>query len=188
MNCRNNAGHICSAYVYPIIKTEVITLSENAVDKAKSLGGRGFHAGLSTLGDFQKFILRGNVIDLAIGVVIGVAFNTVIQAFVKDIINPIIPGKNGFLSTVIPLPYGPGLAIGDFINNIISFLIIAFVVYFFVVKPFNMLEAGYGRLHPKKEEVITTRECPFCLSTVPLKATRCAYCTAQLSPADVPSI
>ncbi len=163
-------------------------MSDNALDRARDSGGRGFRAGLSTMGDFQKFILRGNVVDLAVGVVIGAAFNTVVQAFVKDIINPLIPGgKNGLFSTIIPMPYGPGLAVGDLINAIISFLISAAVVYFFVVKPVNALEDSYNRLHPKKEEAPKIRECPFCLSTVPLKATRCAYCTAQLPPADAPA-
>ncbi len=187
MNHRNNAGCISSAFVYSDIKMEDMTLSENVFDRARDFGGRGFHAGLSTLGDFQKFILRGNVVDLAVGVVIGAAFNTVIQAFVKDIISPLVPGTNGLFSAVIHLPYGPGLQVGDLLNAILGFLIIAAVVYFFVVKPINALEASYGRLKPKQPEAPTTRECPFCLSTVPLKATRCAYCTAQLPPADAPS-
>ncbi len=161
-------------------------MSDNAFDRARDFGGRGFRAGLSTMGDFQKFILRGNVVDLAVGVVIGAAFNTVVQAFVKDIISPLIPGgKNGLFSSVIPLPYGPGLAVGDLINTILSFLIIAAVVYFFVVKPVNALQDGYNRLHPKKEEAPTTRDCPYCLSTVPLMATRCAYCTSPLPPANM---
>ena len=166
-----------------------MTLSENVFDRARGLGGRGFQVGLSTLGDFQKFILRGNVVDLAVGVVIGSAFNNVVQALVKDIITPLIPGGvSGLvnLSHKLPAPFGT-LQIGDFLNAIISFLIIAGVVYFFVVKPVNALEATYGRLRPKHEEAPTTRECPFCLSTVPLKATRCAYCTAQLPPADAPA-
>ena len=71
---------------------------------------------------------------------------------------------------------------GDFINTILSFLIIAAVVYFFVVKPVNALQDGYSRLHPKQEEAPTTRDCPYCLSTVPLMATRCAYCTSPLPP------
>jgi len=157
-------------------------------DRAKDLGGRGFHAGLSTMGDFQKFIMRGSVVDLAIGVVIGVAFNNVIQAFVKDIITPLIPsGPSGLASLTYTVPFTGGkMLVGDLINVIISFLIIAAVVYFFVVKPMNALEEGYGRLRPKKPEEPTTRDCPYCLSTIPLGATRCAFCTAQLIPVEPP--
>ncbi len=159
-------------------------------DRAKDLGGRGFHAGLSTMGDFQKFIMRGNVVDLAIAVVIGTAFNNVVQAFVKDIVTPLIPGgKHGLSGLTYTVPYSGGtINLGDLINIIISFLIIAFVVYFFVVKPINALEDGYNRLHPKQPSAPTTRDCPYCLSTIPLKATRCAYCTAQLPPADTQQV
>jgi large conductance mechanosensitive channel len=155
-------------------------------DRARDLGGRGFHAGLSTMGDFQKFIMRGNVVDLAIAVVIGSAFNSVVQAMVKDIITPLIPGSPKGLSGLnVHVPYSGGtLNFGDLVNVFISFLIIALVVYFFVVKPINAMEDGYNRLHPKKPEAPTTRDCPYCLSTIPLGATRCAYCTAQLPPAD----
>ena len=162
-------------------------MSDNVLDRARGLGGRGVHAGVSTLGDFEKFILRGNVVDLAVGVIIGAAFNTVVQAFVKDIITPLIPINGQFADWRIPIYAGHYLLVGDVINVIISFLIIAAVVYFLVVKPVNALEDGYNRLHPKKEEAATTRECPFCLSTVPLRATRCAYCTAQLPPAEAPA-
>jgi large conductance mechanosensitive channel len=170
-------------------KLEDTTLSDNVLGRARNLGGRGLHVGFSTLNDFQKFILRGNVVDLAIGVVIGAAFNTVIQALVKDIITPLIPGGSSGLvnySYKLPAPFGT-LQIGDFVNTILSFLIIALVVYFFVMKPINLLEESYGRLHPKHDEAPTTRDCPFCLSKVPLKATRCAYCTAQLPPSDASS-
>ena len=148
----------------------------------RQYGGRGLHVGLSTLGDFQKFILRGNVVDLAVGVVIGAAFNTVVQGFVNDIIKPLL-GLLGFGGDFNKFKLGPFL-LGDFIGILIGFLITAAVVYFFVVKPINALEDRYNRLRPKKEEAPTTRECPFCLSTVPLRATRCAYCTAQLPPSD----
>lgn len=154
-------------------------------DRARDLGGRGFRGGLSTMGDFQKFIMRGNVVDLAVGVIIGAAFNTVIQAFVNDIITPLIPGGPGSFSNYkIPIYLGHQLLVGDLIKTIISFLIIALVVYFFVVKPINAMQEGYDRLHPKPAEAPTTRDCPYCLSTIPLGATRCAYCTAQLPPAD----
>jgi large conductance mechanosensitive channel len=151
---------------------------------ARNYGGRGLRAGLSTLGDFQKFILRGNVIDLAVGVVIGAAFNTVVQGFVTDIISPLIAIFTGNkLANLQKVTAGPFL-IGAFIVTVISFLIVAAVIYFFVVKPVNALEDRFNRNKPA--ETPTTRDCPFCLSTVPLKATRCAYCTAQLPPADAP--
>ncbi|MDQ2886463.1 MAG: large conductance mechanosensitive channel protein MscL [Chloroflexota bacterium] len=162
-------------------------MGNNALDRARDIGGRGFRAGLGTMGDFEKFILRGNVVDLAVGIMIGAAFNTVVQAFVKDIVTPLIPVSGQFADWTIPIYAGHKLLVGDVINTIISFLIIAAVIYFFVVKPINALQDGYTRLHPKKEEASTTRECPFCLSNVPLRATRCAYCTAQLPPADAPS-
>jgi large conductance mechanosensitive channel len=158
---------------------------DRIVGSAKVLGGRGLHAGLSTLGDFQKFILRGNVVDLAVGVVIGVAFNTVVQSFVKDLITPLVG-----LAGVTDLPNwtltvnGNKFLFGDVLNVFVSFLITAFVVYFFVVKPTNVLHDRYEALRPKHEEAPKTRDCPFCLSTVPRAATRCAYCTAQLPPAD----
>lgn len=158
----------------------------DVVGSARNLGSRGVHAGLSTLGDFRKFILRGNVVDLAVGVVIGAAFNGVVQAIVKDIITPLI-GAFVNVSNFEAYKFGwrgQTFSIGDLIAVLISFIVTAAVVYFFIVKPINALE---DRFKPKQQPASpTTRECPFCLSTVPLKATRCAYCTAQLPPAADP--
>ncbi len=137
-----------------------------------------------TLNDFQQFILRGNVVDLAVGIIIGAAFGTVVTTLVKDIITPLIPASNTGLSGLgIKIGYTGGtMAIGDFINAVIAFLIIALVVFFFVVRPVNTLM----NLHKSKEPAApTTRDCPFCLSSVPIQATRCAYCTSQL-PSVVP--
>jgi large conductance mechanosensitive channel len=178
----------------PEIKVKGHFMSEDLFDRdrilgsAKNLGGRGLHAGLSTLGDFQKFILRGNVIDLAVGVVIGVAFNNLVQGFISDFLQPLIGASiafftNGNAQSFDKAQSGPFLW-GHFVGLLISFLLTAAVVYFFVVKPTNVLQDRYERLRPKREEAPTTRECPFCLSTVPRAATRCAYCTAQLPPAD----
>ncbi len=152
----------------------------------RDFGERGLHSGVSTLGDFKKFILRGNVVDLAVGIVIGAAFTGVVNGFVKDFVTPLIGliGIPDFANLVIHGPNKNNFLVGDFINVIISFLITALVVYFFVVKPVNSLS---DRFTPHKDATPTTRECPFCLSTVPLKATRCAYCTAQLPPADAPA-
>lgn len=158
----------------------------NIIGSARNLGVHGLHAGLSTLGDFRKFILRGNVVDLAVGVVIGAAFNSVVQGLVKDIITPLIGAfvnVNGFDTYKFGWR-GQTFLVGDLIGVLITFIITAAVVYFFVVKPINTLE---DRFKPKQQPATpTTRECPFCLSTVPLKATRCAYCTAQLPPAEDP--
>jgi large conductance mechanosensitive channel len=160
----------------------------NLLSSARGLGARGLHMGMSTLGDFQKFLLRGNVVDLAVGVIIGATFNGVVQSFVTDLIQPLIgllfPGGTKSFDGIA---FGPKqqFLIGHFLGVMLAFLITAAVVYFLVVKPFNVLEDRYNRLRPKKQEALTTRECPFCLSTVPLKATRCAYCTAQLPPVDL---
>lgn len=138
-----------------------------------------------TLSDFQQFILRGNVVDLAIGIIIGAAFGAVVNGLVNDIITPLIPTtKNSSLATwAYPIGYsGSKLLIGPFIQTVITFLILALVIFFFVVKPVNALM----NLHKSKEPAApTTRDCPFCLSSVPIQATRCAYCTSQL-PSVVP--
>ena len=136
----------------------------------------------SNLSDFQKFILRGNVVDLAVGIMIGAAFSGVVTALVGDVITPLIPiGKADLSGWAFKVPWGGTVHLGTFINTIIAFLILAIVIYFFIVKPVNALMA----LHkPKAAEAPTTRDCPYCLSTIPLRATRCAYCTAQLPPAE----
>ncbi|HTI14968.1 MAG TPA: MscL family protein [Dictyobacter sp.] len=158
----------------------------------REYGGRGLHVGLSTLGDFQKFLLRGNVIDLAVGVVIGAAFNGLVQGFVTDVISPLIAAfSDNKLKNLDGLQFsfpigswnvGPFL-VGNFLTLLISFLITAAVVYFLVVKPFNILEDRY-KMHMAKPVEPTTRDCPYCLSSVPLLATRCSYCTSQLPPAN----
>jgi large conductance mechanosensitive channel len=148
----------------------------------QDLQGFGKRTG-GALSGFKAFILRGNVVDLAVGIVIGVAFGTLVTSFVSNIITPLIPAPGGNLSTwAIPIPYNNNkpLMIGTFINAIIAFLIIAAVIYYFVVLPVNALMA---RFKPKEVEAPpTTRDCPYCLSSVPLQATRCAYCTSPLPP------
>jgi len=157
--------------------------STNQPQFRQGLGRAGGYA-KNTLGGFRTFILRGNVVDLAIGIVIGAAFTSVVTAMVKDIITPLIPtgtGKNGLSdwSPAIPHTYIT-FHIGDFINAVISFLIVAFVIYFFVVRPMTAMLARYK---PKEVEVApTTRDCPYCLQAIPLLATRCAYCTSPVSP------
>ncbi len=127
------------------------------------------------LDGFKKFILRGNVVDLAVGVVIGAAFGGVVTAFTKDLLTPLIAaivGKPDFSSLGFTIGQ-TAFPIGDFINAVVSFLLVAGAVYFFVIVPLNALMA---RLNPTKEAAPTTKPCPECLSDIPIAATRCAYC------------
>ncbi|HEX2922968.1 MAG TPA: large conductance mechanosensitive channel protein MscL [Chloroflexota bacterium] len=131
---------------------------------------------------FRKFILRGNVVDLAVAVVIGAAFGAVVQALVKDIITPIIGAFGGVpdFSAWFFTVNGSKFLIGDFINTLLSFLVIAFVVYYFVVVPVQKLMDRY-----KGEPAVvpaSTRECPYCLSKIPARASKCAFCTADVPP------
>lgn len=130
------------------------------------------------LGGFKKFILRGNVVDLAVGIVIGAAFTGVVQALVKDIITPLIGMAGGipdFSSWAITVN-GARLLVGDFLNALISFLLVAAVVYFLVVVPVTKLMDKY-RSEPQPAP---TKECPECLSKIPQAARRCAHCTVQI--------
>jgi len=126
---------------------------------------------------FREFVVRGNVIDLAVAVVIGAAFGAVIAAFVKDLITPLIAalvGKPDFSALGITIN-GSRLLIGDFLNAVISFVLVAAAIYFFVVAPMNALNA-----RRKRGEDPTTKKCPECLSEVPVAARRCAFCTSPL--------
>ena len=133
------------------------------------------------LSGFKQFILRGNVVDLAVGVVIGAAFGTVVTALVKDLINPLIAlvvGKPDFKDVVFKLNGSP-IYLGNFLNAVISFLIVASVVYFAIVLPMNALLARI-----KKPETVaepTTKPCPECLSDIPLAAKRCAHCAQPVA-------
>jgi large conductance mechanosensitive channel len=131
---------------------------------------------------FQKFLLRGNVVDLAVAVVIGTAFGAVVTALVKDIITPIIGIAGGLPDfSVWVLTIGASkFFIGDFINSVVSFVVIAAVIYFVVVSTVNRL---VDRMKPETPAATVTRECPECLSKIPLKARRCAFCTAEISAA-----
>jgi len=128
---------------------------------------------------FKKFILRGNVVDLAVGVIIGAAFNSVVQALVKSFFTPLIAilTGNNKLSSLYFSIHGTKVNYGDFLNTLISFLIVAFIVYFFVVLPMNKLQqlsqAGKS-LDP------TTKKCPYCFSEIDIRATRCSECTSEL--------
>ncbi|HVN04062.1 MAG TPA: large conductance mechanosensitive channel protein MscL [Bryobacteraceae bacterium] len=132
---------------------------------------------------FRQFILRGNVIDLAVAVVIGGAFGAVVTALVKDLLNPLIAaiaGKPDFSAIKFTI-HGSMFMIGDFVNALVSFVLIAAAVYFFVVAPMNavMARARRGQAPPDP----TTKQCPDCLSSIPIQARRCAFCTSPISPA-----
>lgn len=133
------------------------------------------------LNGFKQFILRGNVVDLAVGIVVGAAFTAVVNAFVKDLLTPLI-GIAGAVPNFSGLTFsinGSSFSYGDFVNAVISFVIDAAAIYFFVVTPINKLTQ---RMHSHdKPADPTTKKCPECLSEIPLKATRCAFCTAKLS-------
>ena len=133
---------------------------------------------------FKKFLLRGNLVDLAVAVVIGVAFNAVIQALIADLITPIISaifGKPSFSNLTFTVNHST-FKYGSFINALLSFLIIAAVIYFLVVVPAGKVLEIAAR---KKEA--SERDCPECLSEIPIAATRCMYCTAQVPPVSPPT-
>ncbi len=135
------------------------------------------------LKEFKKFVLRGNVVDLAVAVVIGAAFTAVVNAFVKDFLTPLIASVQGerefakyaFHINGIAFPYG------DFLNHAITFLLTAGVVFFLVVQPLNHLTEITRRKEPTQDP--TTRKCPECLGEVPVKAKRCMHCTSVIKPA-----
>ena len=159
----------------------------NRFDFRQDVNRAGSYA-RGVLGGFRTFILRGNVVDLAIGIVIGAAFTSVVNALVGDIITPLIPLPGHSLSGLVWHPPYAGVDakgnpivvdFGALINAVISFLIVAAVLYFFVVRP---VAAFMARYHPPVVQAPTTRECPYCLQTIPLQATRCAFCTSPLPP------
>jgi large conductance mechanosensitive channel len=136
------------------------------------------------LTDFKKFILRGNVVDLAVAVVVGVAFAAVVTAFVNDLITPLIAaifGKPNFSSLYFTLNHSK-FQYGSFINALLSFLIVATVVFFAVVVPLTALMRRLNVL-PKDEPEPETHPCPECLSDIPVAARRCAFCTSEVTAA-----
>ena len=132
--------------------------------------------------EFKKFVLRGNVVDLAVGVVIGGAFGAVVTALVKDLFTPLIAaigGSHDFSNLHFTVNNSTFLY-GDFINALIAFLSIATVIFFFVVKPLNKLQTMADRRKTPVEP--SHRKCPECLSEIPKAAKRCAHCTARITP------
>jgi large conductance mechanosensitive channel len=132
--------------------------------------------------EFREFILRGNLVDLAVAVVIGTAFAAVVAALVADIVTPLIaavggePDFNALGFTINSSEF----RYGHFLNAVFTFLVIAAVMFFLVIKPVNALLARRRTEPPQDEQ---TRECPECVSEIPAKARRCAFCTAQVGPA-----
>jgi large conductance mechanosensitive channel len=134
------------------------------------------------LTEFKTFVLRGNVVDLAVGIVIGIAFAAVVQALVRDILTPLIAaifGRPDFSALSFRI-HGSVFRYGDFFNALIAFATIAAAVFFFVVKPMNLMTSHFS--HRETPEP-TTRRCPWCLMDIPLKARRCGYCTTELGAA-----
>jgi large conductance mechanosensitive channel len=129
--------------------------------------------------EFKEFLLRGNLVELAVAVVIAVAFAALVDAFVQDLITPLIAavgGQQDFSALTFTINDSV-FRYGHFLNQLFSFLIIAAVVYFLVVKPVNALMARRKTEEPVDE---TVRECPECLSSIPAAARRCAFCTSEL--------
>ncbi len=130
------------------------------------------------LSEFRQFILRGNLVDLAIAVVIGTAFGALVASLVKDLITPLIAaigGEPDFSALKFTIN-GSQFLYGEFLNALFAFLVVAAVIFFFVVKPVNALMERYRTETPPEQE---TRDCPECLSQIPTAARRCAFCTAE---------
>jgi large conductance mechanosensitive channel len=129
--------------------------------------------------EFKAFMLRGNLVDTAVGIVIGLAFAAVISSLVADLVTPLIAaifGKPDFSSLSFTIN-GSVFRYGNFINALVAFVLVAIVLFFVVVRPVNAMRARRESPDP------TTRECPECLSEIPLEAHRCAFCTTELSAA-----
>ncbi len=131
------------------------------------------------MGGFKKFLLRGNIVDLAVAVVIGVAFNAVIHALINDVITPLIGAAGGVpdFSSLQFTFHKSHFHYGSFINAALSFLVMALVIYYFVVVPANRITSLATR-----NQAATARPCPECVSDIPVAATRCKFCTAVVEP------
>lgn len=138
------------------------------------------------LNNFKQFLLRGNVVDLAVAVAVGGAFTAVVNALVKDIITPLIAavgGKPDFSKMSFSV-HNSAFLYGDFLNTLITFLLEATVIYFLIVVPVNRLVAA---MHHDPTPSPTTRHCPECLSEIPMEATRCRFCTTKVKAEKVPA-
>jgi large conductance mechanosensitive channel len=138
------------------------------------------HSREASMKGFRQFLLRGNVVDMAVGIVVGAAFGGVVAALVKDLLTPLVAaivGRPDFSALVFTV-HGSRFLYGEFVNSILSFLIIAAVIYYFVILPMNAVVAR-SRSAPPADP--TTRKCPECLSEIPIEARRCAFCTSALA-------
>jgi large conductance mechanosensitive channel len=136
-----------------------------------------FVAPMTLLQDFKKFLMRGNLVELAVAFIIGAVFAVLVKAFIADLITPIIAlivGEPNFGALHFTINHSQ-FAYGDFLNNLVTFITTAAVVFFFVVKPYNALMAR----RPSEEP--NTKECPECTTAIPIKARRCPQCTAPVA-------
>jgi large conductance mechanosensitive channel len=134
---------------------------------------------MTLLQDFKKFLFRGNLVELAVAFVMGVAFATLMKSFVGDLITPIIAaifGSSDF-GTLSFTINGSHFAYGDFIDALVTFVVTGFAVFFFVVRPYNLLMAR------RTQEDPDTKSCPECTTAIPVNARRCPLCTSELAPA-----
>lgn len=169
-----------------VTKTKVSDNTPDLDDLLIADLGKVGKSALKSLSGFRTFILRGNVVDLAIGIVIGAAFTAVVNAVVSDVITPLIPISGHSISGLVWHPPYAGkdaqgkpimVDFGALINAVISFLIVAATLYFFVVQPVNKLMKLYK---PKESGVHELQECPYCFQSINIKATRCPFCTSQI--------
>jgi large conductance mechanosensitive channel len=137
----------------------------------------------NVLKEFKTFILRGNVIDLAVGVAIGAAFSAVVKSFSENLLTPIlaIPGDKASFRQLDFSIRNATFKYGTFIDDVIGFVLIAAALFFLVVRPINTLMA---RRKTEPDVLSTTRDCPYCLSSIPIAASRCAFCTADVGAAS----
>ncbi len=133
------------------------------------------------LDEFKEFLIRGNLVEIAVGIVIGIAFAALVTAFVEDLVTPLIAAIGGQpdFSALDFTINDSTFRYGDFINSLIAFIVIAAVIFFFVIKPVNMLISRQRSEPPLDPSV---RKCPECLSEIPVEARRCAFCTAVVTP------
>ena len=147
--------------------------------------------GKGIIAEFKKFILRGNVLDMAVGVIVGGAFTAIVTSLNKDILTPLLGifGGTDFSHLTLTLGEGetaPVLAYGNFITAILNFLVTA-VVIFFLVKAINALMNGFKKKEEEAAAAPTTKKCPYCLSEIAIEATRCPHCTSHLDGQEVNS-
>lgn len=137
----------------------------------------------SALSDFKNFVLKGDVVSLAVGIVIGIAFQAVVTGMVGDMVTPLIgvPGHLNFHNWNVTVN-GSTFQPGAFLNALISFLLVALVVFFLVVRPYEKMRSRYSK--PAAAPVVTTRDCPYCCTAISRKASRCPNCTSQVDPLE----